>query len=420
MRRITVLGATGSIGDSTLDVIRRHPERYAVHALTAHRQIDKLAERCAEFRPARAVVGSESAAVELRERLRVAGVGTEVLHGDAALAAVAADREADTVMAAIVGAAGLRPTLAAARAGKRVLLANKEALVMSGAIFMDAVREHGATLLPIDSEHNAIFQCLPFDDPRYRAGVARVVLTASGGPFRTRDPASLHDISPDEACAHPNWVMGRKISVDSATMMNKGLEVIEAHWLFGAPAERIEVLIHPQSIVHSMVAYADGSVLAQLGNPDMRTPIAYGLAYPERIDAGVSPLDLVAAGTLAFETPDLQRFPCLALAFDALRAGGVAPAVLNAANEIAVDSFLQGAIRFTDIAGVVARVLEQGPRHAADSLDAVLRADAQARALARALVQAGGLASVGARAGADAGADTGTNAGTNAGAATPS
>ncbi|MBY4946694.1 1-deoxy-D-xylulose-5-phosphate reductoisomerase [Cupriavidus respiraculi] len=393
MRRITVLGATGSIGDSTLDVVRRHPERYAIHALTAHSQADKLARRCIEFRPARAVVGTPEAAATLQTLLRAAGVPTDVSHGEDALAEVAADDGADTVMAAIVGAAGLRPTLAAARAGKRVLLANKEALVMSGRIFMDAVREHGATLLPIDSEHNAVFQCLPADDPRYCAGVSRVMLTASGGPFRTREPSTLHDISPDEACAHPNWVMGRKISVDSATMMNKGLEVIEAHWLFGAPAERIEVLIHPQSIVHSMVAYADGSVLAQLGNPDMRTPIAYGLAYPERIDAGVTPLDLARAGTLSFETPDLSRFPCLGLAFDALRAAGVAPAVLNAANEIAVEAFLRKAIRFTDIAAIVARVLERAaqPADAAASLEGVLAADAEARRLARSLLPAGAL-----------------------------
>ncbi len=313
---------------------------------------------------------------------------TEVSHGEAALESVAADAQTDAVMAAIVGAAGLRPTLAAARAGKRVLLANKEALVMSGRIFMDAVREHGATLLPIDSEHNAIFQCLPADDPRYGRGVAKVLLTASGGPFRTRDPATLHDISPDQACAHPNWVMGRKISVDSATMMNKGLEVIEAHWLFGAPAERIEVLIHPQSIVHSMVAYTDGSVLAQLGNPDMRTPIAYGLAYPERIDAGVTPLDLTVAGGLHFEKPDLVRFPCLGLAFDALRAGGVAPAALNAANEVAVEAFLGGKVRFTDIAGIVREVLEAAPQGPADTLEAVLSADALAREAARAGVAA--------------------------------
>ncbi|CAG9166840.1 1-deoxy-D-xylulose-5-phosphate reductoisomerase [Cupriavidus pinatubonensis] len=387
MHRITILGATGSIGESTLDVVRRHADRYAVHALTAHRQVQKLAASCIEFRPARAVVGTSEAAAELEALLRVAGVKTEVSHGEAALESVASDAQTDSVMAAIVGAAGLRPTLAAARAGKRVLLANKEALVMSGRIFMDAVREHGATLLPIDSEHNAIFQCLPADDQRYRAGVAKVVLTASGGPFRTRDPATLHDITPDQACAHPNWVMGRKISVDSATMMNKGLEVIEAHWLFGAPAEHIEVLIHPQSIVHSMVAYRDGSVLAQLGNPDMRTPIAYGLAYPERIDAGVSPLDLTLAGALNFEKPDLVRFPCLALAFDALRAGGVAPAVLNAANEVAVEAFLQGGIRFTDIARIVDNVLQKASNGAADSLECVFEADQLARQSARACLQ---------------------------------
>ncbi|MCP3018664.1 1-deoxy-D-xylulose-5-phosphate reductoisomerase [Cupriavidus basilensis] len=387
MRRITVLGATGSIGESTLDVVKRHPERYAVHALTAHRQVDKLAAQCREFRPAHAVVGTAQAASELQALLRADGIKTEVGYGEAALEAVAVDPAADSVMAAIVGAAGLRPTLAAARAGKRVLLANKEALVMSGRLFMDAVREHGATLLPIDSEHNAIFQCLPADDPRLSAGVSKILLTASGGPFRTRDPATLHDISPDEACAHPNWVMGRKISVDSATMMNKGLEVIEAHWLFAAPAERIEVLIHPQSIVHSMVSYADGSVLAQLGNPDMRTPIAYGLAYPERMLAGVSPLDLTRAGALTFETPDLARFPCLGLAFDALRAGGVAPAVLNAANEVAVEAFLQGRIRFTDIARIVAQVLAQASPGSVDTLEGVMDIDQDARRRAGALLE---------------------------------
>ncbi|MBB1629686.1 1-deoxy-D-xylulose-5-phosphate reductoisomerase [Cupriavidus sp. UME77] len=387
MRRITVLGATGSIGESTLDVVKRHPERYAVHALTAHRQVDKLAAQCREFRPAYAVVGTAQAASELQALLRADGIKTEVGYGEAALEAVAVDAAADSVMAAIVGAAGLRPTLAAARAGKRVLLANKEALVMSGRLFMDAVREHGATLLPIDSEHNAIFQCLPADDPRLSAGVSKILLTASGGPFRTRDPATLHDISPGEACAHPNWVMGRKISVDSATMMNKGLEVIEAHWLFAAPADRIEVLIHPQSIVHSMVSYADGSVLAQLGNPDMRTPIAYGLAYPERMHAGVSPLDLTRAGALTFETPDLARFPCLGLAFDALRAGGVAPAVLNAANEVAVEAFLQGRIRFTDIARIVAQVLAQASPGSVDTLEGVMDIDQDARRSAGALLE---------------------------------
>ncbi|AOY90908.1 1-deoxy-D-xylulose-5-phosphate reductoisomerase [Cupriavidus sp. USMAA2-4] len=388
MHRVTILGATGSIGESTLDVVRRHPGRYSVHALSAHRQVDKLAAQCLEFRPERAVMGSAEAARELEGRLRAAGLKTVVEWGESALESIAADGPTDAVMAAIVGAAGLRPSLAAARAGKRVLLANKEALVMSGAIFMDAVREHRATLLPIDSEHNAIFQCLPADDPRCQGGVSRVLLTASGGPFRTRDPHTLHDVTPDQACAHPNWSMGRKISVDSATMMNKGLEVIEAHWLFGAPADRIEVLIHPQSIVHSMVAYTDGSVLAQLGNPDMRTPIAYGLAYPERIDSGVAPLDLVKAGGLVFEHPDFERFPCLALAFDALRAEGVAPAVLNAANEVAVEAFLQGAIRFTDIAHIVARVLELPAEGDAASLEGVLAADAGARRQAHKLLGA--------------------------------
>jgi len=385
-RQLTILGATGSIGASTLDVIARHPDRFRVVALTAHGQVDRMFEHCTRFAPRYAVLVDPRSAELLARKVRAARLEVEVLAGAQALQTVAALPEVDTVMAAIVGAAGLESSLAAARAGKRVLLANKEALVMSGRIFMDAVRECGATLLPIDSEHNAIFQCLPSSDPRYGAGVARVLLTASGGPFRTRDPATLHDISPDEACAHPNWVMGRKISVDSATMMNKGLEVIEAHWLFGAPAERIEVLIHPQSIIHSMVAYCDGSVLAQLGNPDMRTPIAYGLAHPERIDAGVSPLDLALAGTLNFEKPDLQRFPCLALAFDALRAGGVAPAVLNAANEVAVDAFLKGGIRFTDIARVVAGVLDKAHEGVSDSLDGVLAADTAARQAARSLL----------------------------------
>lgn len=387
MQRITILGSTGSIGVSTLDVLARHPDRYRVHALTAHSRMEQLAEQCARFRPQVAVAGSAQAAQILSQLLRDKGLQTQVEYGEAALCAVASAAECDTVMAAIVGATGLAPAMAAARAGKKILLANKEALVMSGQLFMDAVAASGATLLPIDSEHNAIFQCLPANDQRYRAGVAKVVLTASGGPFRTRDPSTLHDITPDQACAHPNWVMGRKISVDSATMMNKGLEVIEAHWLFAAPAEHIEVLIHPQSIVHSMVAYRDGSVLAQLGNPDMRTPIAYGLAYPERIDAGVSALDLTLAGALNFERPDLERFPCLALAFDALRAGGVAPAVLNAANEVAVDAFLQGSVRFTDIARIVGNVLESAPNHAADSLECVLDADQEARHAARACLQ---------------------------------
>jgi len=379
MMRITVLGATGSIGDSTLDVVRRHPDRYRVFALTANAQVDKLAALCRDFRPAMAVLGSAAAAAALRDKLGADAAGIDIRFGPEALEEAAAHPDCDVVMAAIVGAAGLRPTLAAVRAGKRVLLANKEALVMSGALFMDAVRQHGATVLPIDSEHNAIFQCLPQQAPHFGRGVSRIVLTASGGPFRTRAVDTLADVTPDQACAHPNWVMGRKISVDSATMMNKGLEVIEAHWLFGVPVERLEVLIHPQSVIHSMVGYDDGSVLAQLGNPDMRTPIAYGLAYPERIEAGVSLLDLAATGTLTFDAPDLRRFPCLALAFDALRAGGTAPAVLNAANEVAVEAFLQRRIRFTDIAAVVAETLAQASVVPADSLDTVFGADADAR-----------------------------------------
>ncbi|AUS45029.1 1-deoxy-D-xylulose-5-phosphate reductoisomerase [Ralstonia pseudosolanacearum] len=379
MMRITVLGATGSIGDSTLDVVRRHPDRYRVFALTANTQVDKLAALCRVFRPAMAVVGSATAAEALRDQLGAEATGIDIRFGPEALEEAAAHPDCDAVMAAIVGAAGLRPTLAAVRAGKRVLLANKEALVMSGALFMDAVRQHGATVLPIDSEHNAIFQCLPQQRPSFGHGVARIVLTASGGPFRTRAVETLAEVTPDQACAHPNWVMGRKISVDSATMMNKGLEVIEAHWLFNVPVERLEVLIHPQSVIHSMVAYDDGSVLAQLGNPDMRTPIAYGLAYPERIEAGVPLLDLAATGTLAFEAPDLHRFPCLALAFDALRAGGTAPAVLNAANEVAVEAFLQRRIRFTEIAAVVGDTLARTAIGPADSLDTVFAADAQAR-----------------------------------------
>jgi 1-deoxy-D-xylulose-5-phosphate reductoisomerase len=364
MMRITVLGATGSIGDSTLDVVRRHPDRYRVFALTANAQVDKLAALCRDFRPAMAVLGSAAAAAALRDKLGADAAGIDIRFGPEALEEAAAHPDCDVVMAAIVGAAGLRPTLAAVRAGKRVLLANKEALVMSGALFMDAVRQHGATVLPIDSEHNAIFQCLPQQAPHFGRGVSRIVLTASGGPFRTRAVDTLADVTPDQACAHPNWVMGRKISVDSATMMNKGLEVIEAHWLFGVPVERLEVLIHPQSVIHSMVGYDDGSVLAQLGNPDMRTPIAYGLAYPERIEAGVSLLDLAATGTLTF---------------DALRAGGTAPAVLNAANDVAVEAFLQRRIRFTDIAAVVADTLAQASVVPADSLDTVFGADADAR-----------------------------------------
>jgi 1-deoxy-D-xylulose-5-phosphate reductoisomerase len=384
MQRITILGATGSIGVSTLDVLARHPERYAVYALSAHSRVDELAAQCVQFRPARAVVGSAAAADRLGALLRAAGVATEIEYGEAALCAIASAPEVDSVMAAIVGAAGLAPTLAAARAGKKVLLANKEALVMSGQLFIDAAAEAGAVLLPIDSEHNAIFQCLPSSYGRApdASGVAKILLTASGGPFLTRAVDTLDAVTPEQACKHPNWSMGRKISVDSATMMNKGLEVIEAHWLFGAPADRIDVVIHPQSVIHSMVSYVDGSVLAQLGNPDMRTPIAHALAYPERIDSGVAQLDLTQIATLQFERPDFARFPCLALAFDALRAGGTAPALLNAANEVAVQAFLDLKIGFRQIDRVIAQVMDALPHGAAGSIEAVMAQDALARGAA--------------------------------------
>ncbi|WP_028101266.1 1-deoxy-D-xylulose-5-phosphate reductoisomerase [Pseudoduganella violaceinigra] len=388
MQRITILGATGSIGVSTLDVIARHPDRYSVYALTAHSRVEALAAQCIQFRPARAVVGSADAADQLGALLRAAGCKTDVEWGEAALCSVSSAAETDAVMAAIVGAAGLAPTLAAARAGKKVMLANKEALVMSGQLFMDAVAASGAVLLPIDSEHNAIFQCLPQGYGRVpaAAGVTKILLTASGGPFLKRDVATLENVTPDEACKHPKWVMGRKISVDSATMMNKGLEVIEAHWLFGAPAEQIDVVIHPQSVIHSMVSYSDGSVLAELGNPDMRTPIAHALAYPERIASGVAQLDLTQVGTLQFEQPDFKRFPCLALAFEALRAGGTAPALLNAANEVAVQAFLDERIGFRRIDRVIAQVMEELPHGAASSIEAVMAQDALARLAAERII----------------------------------
>jgi len=386
MQRITILGATGSIGVSTLDVLARHPEHYRVHALSAHSRVAELAAQCRQFRPERAVVGTPQAAAELTRLLD--GLAVDVAYGEAALCEIASSADTDTVMAAIVGAAGLAPALAAARAGKKILLANKEALVMSGQLFMDAVREHKATLLPIDSEHNAIFQSLPSHYARApgAAGVAKIVLTASGGPFLNRAVETLDNVTPSEACKHPNWSMGRKISVDSATMMNKGLEVIEAHWLFGAPADLIEVVIHPQSVIHSMVSYVDGSVLAQLGNPDMRTPIAHALAYPERIASGVAQLDLTEMGALAFHKPDFARFPCLALAFDALRAGGTAPALLNAANEIAVQAFLDERIGFRDIDRVVRRVMDENEHGAAHDIDAVMAQDARARSAAAQIV----------------------------------
>ncbi len=388
MQNITILGATGSIGASTLNVLARHPERYGVYALTAHSQVDQLAAQCAQFRPQVAVVGSADAAQALSRLLRAQGSSTQVEYGEAALCAVASAPQCDAVMAAIVGAAGLAPTLAAARAGKKILLANKEALVMSGRLFMDTVTANGATLLPIDSEHNAIFQCLPHGYQRLPAnqGVARILLTASGGPFLTRAVETLDAVTPDEAVAHPNWVMGRKISVDSATMMNKGLEVIEAHWLFGVQADQIEVVIHPQSVIHSLVSYVDGSVLAQLGNPDMRTPIAHALAYPERIASGVAQIDLAQIACLTFERPDFKRFPCLKLAYDALQAGGTAPAILNAANEIAVQAFLDGQIGFRAIDQLIARVMDKLPHSEVTDIEALREQDRRAREVANSLI----------------------------------
>ncbi len=385
LQRITVLGATGSIGLSTLDVIARHPERYRVFALSGYSRIDELLALCVRHDPVYAVVPDAESAARLREGLAVARCATEVLEGEAGLCQVAAAQEVDAVMAAIVGAAGLRPTLAAVEAGKKVLLANKEALVMSGALFMDAVRRSGAVLLPIDSEHNAIFQCLPGDYGRglIQVGVRRILLTASGGPFRETPQAALANVTPEQACAHPNWSMGRKISVDSASMMNKGLELIEACWLFDAAPAKVEVVVHPQSVIHSLVDYVDGSVLAQLGNPDMRTPIANALAWPERIDSGVAPLDLFAIARLDFQAPDEQRFPCLRLARQAAEAGNSAPAVLNAANEVAVEAFLQRRIRFPEIASMIEQVLDQEPVVSLPSLDAVFAADQRARELSR-------------------------------------
>jgi len=381
LQNLTILGSTGSIGVSTLDVVRRHPRRYRVIALCAHSQIDRVFDQCLEFVPRHVVVRDAVLAAQLAARLAAVNCPTKVEHGPEALVRMASLPEVDSVMAAIVGAAGLQPTLAAALAGKKILLANKEALVMAGAVFMRAVRENNATLLPIDSEHNAIFQSLPSDysGDLSRSGVRNLLLTASGGPFRCTPLAALEHVSPEQACAHPKWVMGRKISVDSATMMNKGLEVIEAHWLFNVPAEKIEVVIHPQSVIHSLVQYVDGSVIAELGNPDMRTPIAHALAYPERIAAGVEALDLFKVASLDFERPDLVRFPCLSLAYRALREGGSMPATLNAANEVAVQAFLDGKIGFTAIPRVIADVMDHLPASGIDSLDDVLDADLAAR-----------------------------------------
>lgn len=393
-RRIAVLGSTGSIGVNTLDVIRAHPERFKVVALTAGKQIDRLAEQCVEFKPAIAVVSEADDARSLETLLRQKNISTQVMYGPASLVSAVTDSDCDTVMAAIVGAAGLVPALAAAKAGKRVLLANKEALVMSGDLFMQAINTGGGELLPIDSEHNAIFQCLPNDFTRASSsqnaylGVEELWLTASGGPFRNTPLDQLANITPEQACAHPNWVMGRKISVDSATMMNKGLEVIEAFWLFGLPLEKIKVLIHPQSVVHSMVRYRDGSVLAQLGQPDMRTPIAYGLAWPERIAAGVEPLSLTQLANLSFSEPDLSRFPCLSLAFTAAKSGGTAPTILNAANEIAVAAFLDEGLPYLQVPVVVEKALNAISTSKADSLDEILHVDAQARKVARDFIRA--------------------------------
>ena len=389
LARLTILGSTGSIGLNTLDVVRRHPERYRITALCAHTQIDRLFEQCLEFRPDFAVVRDDELAAELATRLAAAGcAGIRVEYGAEALTRMAGLKEVDSVMVAIVGAAGLPPALAAAQAGKRVLLANKESLVMAGALFMRTVRESGAVLLPVDSEHNAIFQSLPRDYSSNLSahGVVSLLLTASGGPFRGMDQAALARVTPEQACAHPKWAMGRKISVDSATLMNKGLEVIEAHWLFNIPPEKIEVVVHPQSIIHSLVRYVDGSVLAELGNPDMRTPIAHALAYPERIDSGVTALDLFSVGALSFERPDVERFPCLGLAYRALKLGGSGPAILNAANEVAVAAFLDRRISFNAIPAIIAAALDTLPVKAVDTLADALAADAQARGFAEQVI----------------------------------
>ena len=389
LARLTILGSTGSIGLNTLDVVRRHPERYRIAALCAHTQIDRLFEQCLEFRPDFAVVRDDELAAELATRLAAAGcAGIRVEYGAEALTRMASLKDVDSVMVAIVGAAGLPPALAAAQAGKRVLLANKESLVMAGALFMRAVRESGAVLLPVDSEHNAIFQSLPRDYSSNLSahGVVSLLLTASGGPFHGMDQTVLARVTPEQACAHPKWAMGRKISVDSATLMNKGLEVIEAHWLFNIPPEKIEVVVHPQSIIHSLVRYVDGSVLAELGNPDMRTPIAHALAYPERIDSGVAALDLFSVGALSFERPDAERFPCLGLAYRALKLGGSGPAILNAANEAAVAAFLDRRISFNAIPAIIAAALDTLPVKAVDTLADALAADAQARDFAEQVI----------------------------------
>ncbi|MBS7328317.1 MAG: 1-deoxy-D-xylulose-5-phosphate reductoisomerase [Oxalobacter sp.] len=387
-QKITVLGSTGSIGVSTLDVISRHQDRYQVYALTANSRVSELQRQCERFQPVAAVVGTAAAAAVLERNLRAKDVKTQVLYGRESLLEIASSAESDAVMCAIVGAAGLEPSLAVIKAGKKLMLANKEALVMSGHLFIEAVNQYGAVLLPIDSEHNAIFQCLPH--PRHMShlqGVSKILLTASGGPFLHHPVEMLDHVTPEEAIAHPKWVMGRKISVDSATMMNKGLEVIEAHWLFGIPAEQIEVVIHPQSVIHSMVSYVDGAILAQMGNPDMRIPIAHALAYPERMSSGATPLDLAAVGTLQFEAPDFDRFPGIRLAYDALKAGGSAPAVLNAANEVAVQAFLDRRIGFRQIETLVAKTMEKvAIVQSLTDIGSILSEDRKARSVAEGFI----------------------------------
>ncbi|MGH1469687.1 MAG: 1-deoxy-D-xylulose-5-phosphate reductoisomerase [Cellvibrionaceae bacterium] len=387
IQSVSILGSTGSIGLSTLDVIARHSDKYSIFALTANTQFELLAEQCVQYRPVYAAIRDEKAAEALDRKLRAKGCETKVVAGESGLIDVASDSEVDVVMAAIVGAAGLAPTLAAVNTGKKVLLANKEALVMAGDLFMSAVKNNNAVLLPIDSEHNAIFQCMPehFSDLE-SAGIKKILLTGSGGPFRLTPQDELETVTPDQACNHPNWSMGPKISVDSATMMNKGLEFIEACWLFDAKPEHIDVVVHPQSVVHSMVEYLDGSVIAQLGNPDMRTPIAHALSWPKRIDSGVSPLDLIAGGALEFFAPDYQRFPCLRLAMEAVAQGGTAQITLNAANEIAVAAFLENKIAFTQIPAVIESVLEKASNVEPSDIEVVKLADSEARELARSIL----------------------------------
>ena len=388
VKGICILGATGSIGVNTLDVVARHPEKYKIVALSANTQVDRLVALCEKYQPEYAVMGDDNATEELVKKLNDIKSKVKVLSGNDGLEKIASLSQVDYVMAAIVGAAGLKPTLAAARAGKRILLANKEALVMSGQLFMDEVKKNNAELLPIDSEHNAIFQCMPADYEKGLAesGITKILLTGSGGPFRTKALSELENVTPDEACAHPNWSMGRKISVDSATMMNKGLEIIEACWLFNTTPDNIQVVVHPQSVIHSMVQYSDGSVLAQLGQPDMRTPIAHALAWPDRIESGVEKLDFFAISKLEFEQPDYERFPCLRLAEESIRKGGTAPAILNAANEVAVASFLDNKLKFTDIPFIVEQTLKNLTSRVAESLKEILEDDLSARKEAEQLI----------------------------------